>query len=909
MNFEDIVVSKETKALLTELKEPNQASMKLEDIVVSASAVKSIQEIQAEERKARSGLIIEAGEGITLGLLGELSAALEAATTDKSYKRAKIEYNVAREQFKKENPALASYSLPAEILASLPTGIGLARALGRAGVKSVAGQAGAEGFIYGAAQGDSFEERVRGGTAGVLTGVAMGRVIDKVVTPSSTGGLRTEANDIADEALDAEGVAAARAIEKEKASEQFTEVDNPKYTRKPLSEAKTAGELWEGVTGAFSNFYNDKVTGVSDELMRVVSPQVGARFQRADETALRNVDKSLGNLAERLVPVIKIINESERAKGTLLDYGAGKLGKTSKQSIARLEKELGEELNSEHMNTLKAYLQVSLEKNSTLNKKVFGADFSLVDKKTGELYSPTYLHTRNNSYIKKLKEGGASDAEIEKMFADKAYEPRSRGSYLDGDAYAPKPSEYDNPIVSDMQRIFKMERLAQVQEKFGVKIDDFIAVKRSLAPEGATVALNPQEFMDAVFDTLTKKGISNDGANYAVNKMTDSIMGQQKAPHPLIQAANSAAYATTLAGPMSAILNLADIPLVAAKYGRAAALEGFQVLNPFKKIPDPDLKKLGLSSQNFGEFVNKTNDLASDTQGFMSSTAAAMRNSADFLMRGSGFASLDMVGKKGVMRGVLKSAANDAKAGKLKDNWSFYFNDAELKAIEGQLKRHGTDWREYKGKGKELVEELMFAGLGQQQLISSAGRPAAWARNPNLRPLWALRGFVVKQQALALREVMGNIKAGKPEKAAEFLGRYAAYGAGGYAVINEGRQFIFGDGEMSFGGLARGYGDAWASLLTANTLGLNDYQYGQIKQNGLLYTIAQGMEPLATSRVRDILGTTIEVLDQDRPPQALALEFPIIKQTLRAGRNVGGLFELEEVVTPAETLLDKSLRD
>ena len=129
----------------------------------------------------------------------------------------------------------------------------------------------------------------------------------------------------------------------------------------------------------------------------------------------------------------------------------------------------------------------------------------------------------------------------------------------------------------------------------------------------------------------------------------------------------------------------------------------------------------------------------------------------------------------------------------------------------------------------------MFSGLGQQQLISSAGRPAAWARNPNLRPLWALRGFVIKQQALALREVVGNIKAGKPEKAKQFLGRYALYGAGGYAVINEGRQFVFGDGEVSAGGLLRGYGDAWASLITANTLGLNDYQYGQIQHHAPAY--------------------------------------------------------------------------
>ena len=114
------------------------------------------------------------------------------------------------------------------------------------GIKSIAGQAGIEGAVYGFATGETFEERLQSGVGG-LAGVAMGRVIDKVVTPSSTGGLRTQANDLADDALGVEDVAAAKAIEEAKATEKFTEVDNPVYARTPLSEAKTAGEFYEGV--------------------------------------------------------------------------------------------------------------------------------------------------------------------------------------------------------------------------------------------------------------------------------------------------------------------------------------------------------------------------------------------------------------------------------------------------------------------------------------------------------------------------------------------------------------------------------------------------------------------------------------------------------------------------------------
>ena len=755
--------------------------------------------------------------------------------------------------------------------------------------------------------------------------MTLGKVIDAAITPSSAGGLKTKADSLADEAEAINDQGQLRAIQEAEDAAIYTEVDNPRYTVKPLRDAQTAGELWDGLTGALKRFYDDKLTGVSDRLMRNVSGDVGGRYQVADETALRVIDKDLGTLQERLIPVIKIINEDERSLGVLLDFGAGKLGKGFADSVRRLEKELSDQLNAEHMASLKQYLAYSYRKNRRLNKNVFGADFDNI----------TYLHTRNRGLQKRLKDEGRTDDEIEKLFDDPGFERRTRGSYLDeADGTTPNPLDYENPIVSDMRRIFKLERLNQIQRKFGVNIDDYKKIKqRRLAEERSFAVtstgelavdpiglqrglsepvgpLTPTEFMEAFEQTLTKKGISAEGAAYARQQINDAIIGQGKAPHPLIQAANSLAYALTLAGPLSAVLNLADIPLVGAKYGGAAAREGMKAIpNPFTKIPSADLNKMGLSNQSFGEFVNILNDQASDSANWMTKTAEKMRNTANFLMKGSGFAAMDQVGKQGVMRGVLKSAADDANAGRLVENWGFYFNKAELDILTNQLKQHGMDWTKYTGKGRELVEELMFAGLGQQQLISAAGRPAAWARHPNLRPLWALRGFVVKQQALALREVMGNLKAGKPEKAAEFLGRYAVYGAGGYAAINEGRQFIFGDGEASFSGLARGYGDAWASLLTANTLGLNDYQFGKIKENGIMLTFAQGLLPIAVTRPFDIAGTAIGVADREYPVARLASELPLFRDIGRTSRNIGERFDIDPLAEVGGMMTQKRLPD
>ena len=808
MSVDDFVVPQNA---LDEYMQPSR--LRQDDFVVPQESIDLIEKSIERDKEAGKGLLVEFGEGVTFGMLGELASLAKAATSDKEYAVAKKEYEDARKKFKKENPVLGQYALPLEILGAIPTGFAVSKVLTKAGLSLAEGTA-VEGGFYGFASGDKFEERVTGGLIGGLAGLTLGKVVDAATTPSSLGGLRTKADELADEAEVIDDKGQIRAIQKAEEEEIYTEVDNPQYTRKPLRDAQTAGELWDGMIGAVKNFYDDKLTGVSDRLIRRVSAQVGARYQRADETALRVIDKELSGMQEELIPVIKLVNDSDRAKGILLDYAAGYMltakeifdfnklrkltpdgraalrKKLQAQSLERLEKELGQELSAEHVAVLRRYLEYSADKNATLNKKIFGADF---DSNPNAAINTTFLHTRNRAKANKLKEEGRSEAEIEGMFDDAAFKPRDRGRYINNkDNDMPVVGDYDNPIISDMRRVFKMERLNQIQQKFGVKIDALrsgqIATTRATTqpsdqltirsvieadaglkteaeglakwiedlPDGTVFnreqwykqadnidremlgtdsrnltfvlrdlrdagfieyddirfitkvgstpkqkstklelnldakvdplytsqlqaasfpnrALTPTQFMDAFELTLRSRGISSEGAAFARREISEAIMGQAKTPHPLIQAANSTAYALTLAGPLSAVLNIADIPLVGAKYGGSAVREGMKALAPakFKDVPNVDLEKAGLSNQTFGEFVNIINDQASDSAGWMVNTAERMRKSADFLMRKSGFAAFDRIGKQGVMRGVLKSAADDAQAGRLADNWSF----------------------------------------------------------------------------------------------------------------------------------------------------------------------------------------------------------------------------------------------
>jgi len=919
-----MAVSEETKALIRSLysDEPEVAPIKASD--ETKAAVKNYADSRIELLK---GVGREVGEGVTLGLLGELASAVKAATSDVTYQRALDEYEAARTKFKTENPQIANKSLPLELLATLPTGVGLARGLAKAGIKSTAKAGAIEGAGYGFASGDSFEERLVNSSVSGVAGFSIGKLVSLAKTPEKSGGFKGAS----DEALDAQDVAGDQAlqtaIEKDILKQQFTQVEK-NFNVKPLREAQTAGEFYEGVKKVFTDFYDQHGRGVSDNLWANVSPQIGALVQKANQSALIVFNKELANLTKDLVPVIKVINESGRAKGLLLDFARGgysnadqvlalrkMAGKNPGADLSKAEKamrgraineflrDLGEELTAEHKNILKQYLVYSGNKNSQLTKKVFGA--------TSYSQGITYLHTRLSlpARKKKKKDENLTDEQLDDLFEDDGFQKRSRGLYRDKEVF---PSEYENPIVSDLHRLQKMNQLFELQKAFGVKTEAIavgkgrlLGLKQFEGQLAPRAPLTPTEFMNALETTFKTKGINAEGAAYARKQIADMVVGETKAPHPLIQALQSLAYLSTLAGPMSAILNLADVPLIGAKYGGKSVNAGLKSVAQdfqrkgkiFGKPKQLDLEEMGLNNQVFGEFTSAINELGGEPTSLLQKISGGSRKAADIFMRGSGFAAMDRVGKRGVMRGVLSSAVNHAKNKRLNENWGFYFTETELGEIRRQLLKHGDDFTKYTGKGKELIEELMFAGLGQQQLISSAGRPAGWARNPNLRPLWALRGFVVKQQALALREVMGNMKAGEPEKAAKFLGRYALYGAGGYAVINEGRQMIFGNGEASFGGLLQGYGDAWVSLLTANTIGLNDYQLGKIKEEGFGLTMLKGLAPISITRPVEIAGTVIETLDGERPVQAIATEVsPAIKQVGRATKNFGEVIGSEGLV-------------
>ena len=727
-----------------------------------------------------------------------------------------------------------------------------------------------EGAAWGFSSGEG-EDRAQSAVIGGLLGLSMGRALDVFTSPSPSAnpvGKRTPADDAADAHMMGftdEFIEQSRKINDESLrgaqirEEAETAVLGPSQPVQtyldPFDRARGA-DLYsekEGIWRSVREGYDKWLTGTSDFLMRRISPQLGALAQRGDETAVRNIGKDVDQYVDPITNVLKLELDDRKFHGMLLDYAKGV---TSRKEILEYVKiRLGEKDAS----ALKAHLKWSDRKHREHIVGVSGRTEWLGKD------ARTYLHTLLTKEAKAKKFQDKKDAPDFDYPTDPGLEARTRGDFRRGEV---NPDDYQPVLATNLRRIMNNERLVQLAQKFGM-------------PRHASMT-DPVQFFKAMERHFVSKGVEPDLAKRAVDAIRENLIGQTKSPNQWLQALNSFGYATTLAGPKSALLNLQDPMIASAKYGLGNVAKGL------------GQERFGVADrgirQNVGEFLNTYNDAFADQRSAGKRVADAMRVGTDWLMKGSGFAAADNIGKGWTIKAILNHAADLAKTpGKLEEAWGFYFTRAELGQIKKELNKWGSDFGNYSGRAEELLEELAFAGLGQQQLISAMGRPVGWARHPNARPMWALRGFAIKQQALLMREIVEKIQDGKFDEALTYFTRYVALAGGSFGLLNEARQWMFGDGEATITGVVQGMADQVLSAATINTVGLNDYQYGSLMENGLLYTLAEGMLPIMVDRPYEaVKGAYDSVTAPDgQALTPLIRQVPFINQPLNLIQNLG----------------------
>jgi hypothetical protein len=109
--------------------------------------------------------------------------------------------------------------------------------------------------------------------------------------------------------------------------------------------------------------------------------------------------------------------------------------------------------------------------------------------------------------------------------------------------------------------------------------------------------------------------------------------------------------------------------------------------------------------------------------------------------------------------------------------------------------------------------------------------------------------------------------------------------------------------------VVQGVADQVVSALTLNTVGLNDYQYGSLMENGLFYTVADGMKPIAFDRPVEFIKGAYDaaVAPEGETAGPLIKQLPIANQGLNLLQNLGedGLIpeplkKLERDIRPGE---------
>ena len=804
-------------------------------------------------------------KGMTFGLSDRMT---ELMSGDADLQRYLTESD--REQYETMNPGK---SMAYEIAGSLPTSLGLGGALAKVGVKSAAAVGGIEGTAYGLGT-----EGVEGGVIGGVAGLAGGKAIDVLMGKMKSAATRGEkytptaaekkmaidgnADNITDEELyeeivqankrkmiennrrlydDAEEVDAKIAQHKDyvgpptfKVTEDLTPIvandgfsiaDAWKYAEEVFGVTdrnitdilrKNGGmKIADDVTSAYKptvmevleldkmftkagspapppgqigQWYEKTFLPVVDVVRKYYDPKVAAQLDRSYDTTTRRNAFFTDTLMKPMENVFEYVNKNVEAKKLLLD-----LHETGEDGFREFRLALAKDLGKKDLKAFDKWWKYTSERNEVARKNLFIDD--------GAGWDLLYMHTQKRSQQAK-GEGNPFETDMWRPKYDKVDSLRTRTRKLTSEMEEADILDYENPLLSHSKYITDQENMIQMTENFGLR--------PSISSQGTE-----NDLYQAIAKRLRNDGWSKKEANEAAGLMLTTYQGSKKAPPPAVRAFMNLSYAGTLAQFRSAVLNTHDIAVSMVNNGVRPTMKAVlgSMDNEFgKRVRDM------LGDQNFGEFVRDYERFANG-ETWLDKVGLQTRKFSDGAMLVSGFRAMDELGKGVVLRASVENYRALAKAGKfLEETQDFLLDPGQAMKVNRYLKS-GVPVKEMPQDVIEIVEDLAFAKLGEQQLINAAGRPLGYLSNPLLRPAYAMTGFAIKQQAMLRRNVIDKLKSGHPKEAAAYAAKYVAYAGMGYGFINETRNAIFKGDDFEPADILLGTLDQVAAAISLNRLG------------------------------------------------------------------------------------------
>ena len=109
---------------------------------------------------------------------------------------------------------------------------------------------------------------------------------------------------------------------------------------------------------------------------------------------------------------------------------------------------------------------------------------------------------------------------------------------------------------------------------------------------------------------------------------------------------------------------------------------------------------------------------------------------------------------------------------------------------------------------------------------------------------------------------------------------------GSFGLLNESRQWLFGDGNFDLTGVFMGMADQMLATASVNTLGLNDYQWGRMNEVGVAQAFIESLVPIGIDAPFETGRDIVAALQNEQGPLHPVAQFPLVKQPIAFSQNM-----------------------
>lgn len=594
-----------------------------------------------------------------------------------------------------------------------------------------------------------------------------------------------------------------------------------------------------GLKGTDVSWWESVVHPMTEVMRNHVGGNVAGAWERAVETATRLGSRVAEEVGVPITKVGKLAETNLTLKRAMMD-----LHRKPKAKMKEIRSIIKAELGADELASWDRFMGVGGKQAAEGRKHLYKMDSGFDD--------PFYIHTE----VKNKRKGSW----LKKAFDSHAIKPsalKDRGRKAAWEMTDEELAEYANPVLTHLKHLQDEQHLLQIAKKFNLR--------PSMAKNSST-----QHLFEEVERKLIADGMDPKRAEAAKDLMGGAFMGSTKVPPPLVRASMSMGYAGTLAQYKSAMLNLHDIFVSMTNQGVKPTLKALTQSN--QSLFGKSMTEMGIGdNQSMGEFVRGFDDYFGENTTTMKIAKGAEKVTEN-AFKYSGFKLMDQIGKGTVLRAAYNNAVKHAQKGELTKVWGNILSTDELRQVRPWLKK-GVDPKEMPAHIARMVEEASFSKLGEQQLISMAGRPLQYAQHVWARPLYAMTGFAIKQRAMLMRNVYEEAKRGNFKEAGTYMAKYATFAGLGYGLIDETRDVLFTGDEFRPEDIMFGAVEQMGAALTLNRVG-DMYSVGKIADDPYGYLVESVVPPLGLPQA---LGKdAANMIMKGEYNGELARKFPVI---------------------------------